>query len=509
MNFKPRPHGENLSWPTPHPELQDLMDLCLNNLDGYSAVLFVANKMGGPLGLAALQSLSKNIDPSVKISPGKGLLGWVYKNAKAVNVDEVSFETERLLFYTCDENIKSFMAVPLPAISGVLAVDSKQQYIFTDKSAKLLFQFGQSIERVWQRLNPSTSKNQTSSRPNNGSSSFSDDLCSLWLNLETSLARPDHEGGGLSSALELIKEYAGLSWAFMTAMLPSDSKHYHIIAKSDNAPDTLPSKHPLSSGLAGWVHTKHKPLILDKLKGDGRRSFLFQKDEPLKGIRSFYGWPLTYHDQPRGGIFLAGQEGELLTSAQCLTLECVAARLAAQLQQDRLLVKVLNLCRLDSQTGLPHRAYFIERLGHMLEITDLNRTGLELFVLATAGLGAFACDNGGAAAGELLEAMAKDLRDLAQPHWELGHVSYGVFTLAVPTGDLNRAKDVILRFKNKLQNWPLVERSGRISLMLFPAMASYPKDAVGAEELLELALTALVGTDNDEAYDDTNSDEAK
>lgn len=488
------------------PELQALIDLCLNNLDGYSAVLFLADQEGGPLTLRAYQTLSRHIDPYTVIQPGHGLLGWAYKNDKPVIVDQVSFGSDRLLFYTRDENIKSFMAVPLPGLPGVLAVDSKQRYIFTDKSAKLLVQFGQSTARVWRRLFGRPASKKTTGEGKGGSPGTDlpeNEICALWRGLEFCLSRSDHEGGGLAAALELVRRFAGLSWAFLTVVKSSDLKHYHVVAASDNAPDNLPHKFPLAAGLAGWLHTKLKPLSIDRLKAESRNSFIFQKNEPIKGVRSFYGWPVLYNDQPRGALILAGGEGELLDPALTEVLECVVDRLAAQFHMDRLILKVMELDEIDSQTGLAHRGHFLDSLNHMMEVADLKGEGVDLYVLATSGLGVFAAEHGQEAANHLLKSIAKQLKDGLLPTWRLGHVSYGVFTLAAPSADGAEARSLIAKFKKSLEDWPLTDSSGRADLGLYPALATYPRDCTGApEELLELALTALAESDDGDEEED-------
>ncbi len=483
--------------PGSDPEILDLLDLCLNNLEGYSAVLFTADRNNGPLRLKAFRSLSAHIDPEVLIHPGDGLVGWAYKTERPVNVDQVAFESDRLLFYTRDEGIKSFMAIPLPDIAGILAVDSKQRYIFTDKSAKLLMQFGQSISRAWSRLfgRGPKKKGGGPAGPAAGHSVPENEICALWQGLEYGLSRPDHEGGGLTAALELVRRFSGLTWAFVTVLKAGDQKNYHLAAASDNAPENLPAKYPLASGLAGWLHTKVKPLTIDRLKADSRNSFIFQKSEPLEGFRSFYGWPILYNDQLRGSLILAGRDGETLDPALIEVMECVADRLAAQFHLDRLIVKLLEMDVVDSQTGLPHRAHFLESLHHMMEVADVKGEGVDLYVLATAGLGAFASGHGQPVAGELLRAIARQLQEGILPSWRLGHVSYGVFTLATPSADSAEAKKLISRFKKNLEDWPLPQVSGRADLGLFLALAAYPKDATVPEQLLELALTALADSD--------------
>ena len=489
--------------PGADPELKGLLELCLNNLDGFSVVLFVADKEGCSLRLRAHQSLSAHIDPGILIEPGAGLVGWVHKTGRMVNVDQVSFETERLLFYTRDEEIKSFMAVPLPEIAAVLVMDSKKRYIFTEKSSKLFMQFSQSIARIWRRLAgppPPRKPGETGGGFPGGPDSHPPEsprteVCALWQGLEFCLSRSDHEGGGLTSALEQVRGFTGLTWAFLTVLKPSDKKFYHLAAATPNSPGELAGKYAISSGLAGWVHTKLKPLTIDRLKTDSKNSFIFQKNEPLRGFRSFYGWPVLYNDQPRGALILAGVDGEVLDPGLLEVMDCVVDRLAAQLHLDRLIAKVLELDQVDAQTTLPYRGPFMDSLRHMTRVADVKGEGVDLYVLATSGLGAVAVSHGQETAADILKAVAARLKEGLRSTWNLGHVSYGVFTLATPSADSAEAKSLIYQFKKSLENWPLPEAAGRAGLGLFLALAAYPRDGTQPEELLEAALTALAEGD--------------
>ena len=78
--------------------IQGLVDLVSNTSEAHTAALFLTHEPGGPLYMAAYQSLSKNINSLVSIAPGEGLVGWTYKNKKAVNVDNFDHDTRRLLF---------------------------------------------------------------------------------------------------------------------------------------------------------------------------------------------------------------------------------------------------------------------------------------------------------------------------------------------------------------------------------------------------------------------------
>ncbi|KXS56334.1 MAG: hypothetical protein AMR96_03155 [Candidatus Adiutrix intracellularis] len=367
-------------------------------------------------------------------------------------------------------------------------------------------QFGQIIARVLQRLVGGVSPRKISGVAGGDASANSADplaslggkICTLCKRFEFCLSRSDHEGGGLTSALELIRNFTGLTWVFLTVLKGHDKKHYYLAATSNNVPKTIPTKYLLSSGLAGWVHTKLKPLTIDRFKTNSQKSFIFQKNEPLNSFRSFYGWPVLYNDQPRGALILAGVDGETLNPIFTEALECIVDRLAARLHMDRLILKVMELDQVDSQTSLPHRGQFLESLHHMMEVADIKGEGVDLYVLATSGLGEFATRQGQEAAGSLLKSIAAQLKEDLRSTWRLGHISYGVFTLAAPTADAAEAKAFIIRFKKNLENWPLIGTSGRAELGLFPAMATYPCDGLSPEQLLEIALTALADDDNDD-----------
>jgi GGDEF domain-containing protein len=283
----------------------------------------------------------------------------------------------------------------------------------------------------------------------------------------------------------------------MTVLKSSDKKHYYLAAASPNAPDGLPGRYLLTSGLAGWLQTKLKPLTIDRLRTDSQNSYIFQKNEPLHGFRSFYGWPILYNDQPRGAMILAGTEGEVLDQGLLEALDCVADRLAAQLHMDRLIAKVLDMDQMDAQTALPYRGPFMDGLRQMMHVADIKGEGVDLYVLATSGLGALAVSHGQETAADILKTIAGRLKEGLRPSWGLGHASYGVFTLATPSADSAEAKSFILQFKKSLENWPLPGAAGRADLGLFLALAAYPRDGAGPEELLEAALTALA--DGEEA----------
>ena len=77
-----------------------------------------------------------------------GLLGWVLKNQQPVNMHQLQNNLRSIPYYSEAENIKAFIAVPLPDKKGVITVDTKKQYSFSDKIQKILFQFSDMINKL-------------------------------------------------------------------------------------------------------------------------------------------------------------------------------------------------------------------------------------------------------------------------------------------------------------------------------------------------------------------------
>ncbi|SBV94302.1 GAF domain protein [uncultured delta proteobacterium] len=119
-------------------------------LDAYSTVLFLADppfRGGTVFRLAGKFSLGDFIDPAAVIEPGKGLVGWIAKNNAPLLVPNFDQRKNHLGYYKENEElrIKAFMGCSLPDGQGVLCVDSKRQYSFSDKDQKLLHLFAQLI----------------------------------------------------------------------------------------------------------------------------------------------------------------------------------------------------------------------------------------------------------------------------------------------------------------------------------------------------------------------------
>lgn len=465
---------------SPDKEIQGLIDLISNTTEAYTTALFVAPAQGQPLSLLAHQSLSRNIKRDVSIAPGEGLVGWVYKNNESVNVDKFDQDTRRLFFYQADEAIKSFMAVPLPKINGVLAVDSKQRYIFTGKSQKILHQFGQALETALERLSQAGQGLRRA-----GAMAFLNEL-------DTILGRPEPVDKSFRQAMALMRVYSGAGACCLGVVTPADRDHYFLMAWDTSGDYTLKSDALLlDKGLAGWVMREKKPLVLEKARLGTDKSYIFYPEEPLDNYAAFAGFPVMWGRRLHGVVCLAG-EGRLgLDEIRTQGLGMAAHRLAASLEMEFLTQRVAELGRLDPQIGLPHRTYFTERLARMLKLASLRGGGVDLLVIKINDLDSVALKMGQEAGQEILKAVARRLLTLAGQDAELGHLDYGVIGVAVSGKSETEIRRISDDLGAALANWALERAEGRVKLQLETALARSTGHSGRAEDLIRQGLAGL------------------
>lgn len=454
-------------------EIQNLIDLISNTTEAYTTVLFTAPGPDEPLTIRAYQSLSRNIDETVKIGPGEGLVGWVHRNNEPVNVDQFESDTRRLLFYKTDESIKSFMATPLHSVHGVLAVDSKQRYIFTEKSHKILSQFAKTLEMTLERINQASDALTKAS-----TMTFIGDLEEL---LGERIQDPDR----MERVLELLKTFNGANACYLAAVFPGDPERFHLIsADRENQGDVAGKSYEIGKGLAGWVLEKKKPLFLDRAGADSERSFLFHTDERIKTYQTFAGYPLIWGKRLRGALLFTGEQPLKLNADKSRGMEIAATRFAAAMELELLFRRIGELGKLDTQIGLPHRTFFIDRLNRMIKMSSLQGEKTTLLTITVENIDDVAIETGQDAAKEMMKSVSRRIFSLCGPDFEVGCLSHGVIGIAIPGSDMAFVNQRCGEITAKLRDRPLETGYGRVRGVIKDSMVQYPENGMTAEELI-------------------------
>lgn len=133
-------------------DLQEVASLIANITEAYTAAIFVAVADQAPLILGGVHTLSREFVDAVQIFPGAGLVGWTAANKQRICVSPFEHDATTLLYYSKNQELKSFLAVPIldgeDHLLGVIACDSKKNYAFAKITEKILLDFAKHVAKV-------------------------------------------------------------------------------------------------------------------------------------------------------------------------------------------------------------------------------------------------------------------------------------------------------------------------------------------------------------------------
>ena len=122
--------------------LMDLAELIANITESYTTAVFVADGAQKILRTKGFHTLSRDFVASATIGFGCGLVGWTAENEVRISVCPFEHDATTLLYYACDQGLKSFIAVPIldsrNQLVGVISCDSKKSYAFAKVTEKIL-----------------------------------------------------------------------------------------------------------------------------------------------------------------------------------------------------------------------------------------------------------------------------------------------------------------------------------------------------------------------------------
>jgi GGDEF domain-containing protein len=128
--------------------LDGFIQLIFNVYEAFTVALYVPEQ--DRLRCLSFYSFAASFDKGKTIPIEGTLAGWVVKHREALIVGNFDKDEETLGYYDKKEEIKSFMAYPLES-PGVIVVDSKKKWVFTDKEKKILTHFVSMLSREVER----------------------------------------------------------------------------------------------------------------------------------------------------------------------------------------------------------------------------------------------------------------------------------------------------------------------------------------------------------------------
>ncbi|MDR3556548.1 MAG: hypothetical protein P4L55_17490 [Syntrophobacteraceae bacterium] len=262
---------------------QPLVNLLSNVLEAYTTAFFIFDEKSRRLHLAAMQSLSKFIPREVSLPlEGSGILAQVQKVGQTIHLDKLHEATSSisltLPFYREGEShIKGLFAAPVAGGAGILYVDTKYGWGFTDKQQKWIKEFSEILGGLL--LN-----HLAEGRHENYARVFDvlhrlDEIAFKGCDLDNYCGVFATEWAGL----------LGMDYGFLVLKEPG-GKNYRIIGATANTPRGLVTQNfPVAKGLIGWVLQNPKNLLIMRMNPATSDHYLFSQGENLPHQGTVWG----------------------------------------------------------------------------------------------------------------------------------------------------------------------------------------------------------------------------
>lgn len=273
-----------------------MLGIICSVFDAYTAVLFLKDDADGKrCSLASVFSLGDKINRDAVIEEGQGVVGWILRNQTPLLVPNFDQRRNHLGYYNDNEeqSIKAFMGCALPGGRGIICVDSKRQYSFSEKDQKMLYLFAELLAALYD-LHCALASRDVALR-------FYNALKVIYV------LRRQHSRWSefLELFLQTVSQASGYEYCALCTKT-EDGEHYRVEGESALllVKPGQELEYHMSSGLVGWVFRNAEPLVSGG--GDG------SSETPLLGrvgdtpaFQSVMALPLLVQRKVRGVLCFA------------------------------------------------------------------------------------------------------------------------------------------------------------------------------------------------------------
>jgi signal transduction protein with GAF and PtsI domain len=277
-----------------------ILGILCSVLDAYSAVLFLRTEEGkageGALSMVASFSLGNKLAHRARIQEGKGLVGWIFRTRDPLLVSNFDQRQSYLGYYTDNEeqSIKAFMGCSLAGGNGVVCVDSKRQYSFSEKDQKILHLFSGLLSHVQAETQ--------GSREREIAVTYYEALRTVY----TLRRQYSRWADFLRHFLDLLVVTTGFAYCVLCTRDP-DGRSYSVegeslplLLRSDRPAPSFPMTH----GVVGWVFRNASPVISEGPDGAPETPLIGMGQE-LPHFPTVMAYPLLIQRKTRGVLCLA------------------------------------------------------------------------------------------------------------------------------------------------------------------------------------------------------------
>ncbi len=284
--------------------------------DAYSASLYLPQEDSGQYALAATFSLGDSNDYCDVIGPDASLVQDILHNNTPIVMVNYDKSQQRLGYYKDEEEngVKAFMGCAVPS-GGVLCVDSKKMYSFSDKDSKILQLFAdlvskkEHVEEETLPQDPATMSEYFECINTIRSLRFNYKAWSVFL----------------QKFLRTVAHAVRFEYCAFASLDPSEE--YYVL-EGENRQVLLHGRQqlvfPIQTGMVGWVFRDERQSIFFEGFSENRHVSLFGKQPDMPEYRALICIPVVVNKSARGVLCLAHSEGhEMDETLKAFLAQCV------------------------------------------------------------------------------------------------------------------------------------------------------------------------------------------
>lgn len=463
---------------------QALVSLLSNVLEAYTTAFYLFDHRTGQLNLVASQSLSRFVRDTTSLPlEQSGILSQVQKVGQTVHLDKLqdtslALPTTVPFYREGESHLKAIYAMPVGDGAGVLYVDTKYGWGFSDKQQKWIREIASLLQQLHQRHDWVAQQQSLG------------EILQFWYKVDEIAVK---ELAVLDSCRRFVSECSQLlesDYGFV-ALREAGQPYYHVLAGTPNAPQSLFEQHFLiKQGLAGWVFEQGKVLQVARLNPHTTEHFLFTPAEGLPHHGTLWGLPLSLSlGHTLALLFLSRTSQELSPDCQ-RAVSCAAHAFALHLDRVNLKEECEHLQSYDSATGLFNGTAFATRLEELL-VTSMQTSSP--FALALMQFEPWHMLHTSASPKHLekcRQELVLSLRTLLPSDALLALISENRFGFLFPQMSFQEAQPILTH---------LMDRGKQVLAGMFKGMrvrsylgvVGYPQDGTRIEELWPLVYRRL------------------
>ncbi len=271
--------------------------------DAYSASLYLPHEEEGQYALAATFSLGDSDDYCEAVGPDASLLGEIIRTNKPIVMMNYDKNQQRLGYYKDEEEngVKAFMGCSVPS-GGVLCVDSKKLYSFSDKDSKILQLFADLVGKK------DSSDDAERALPQDPATVAEYFAC---LGIVRSL-RFQYKAWStfLQNFLRTVAHAVRFEYCAFASLDPSEECY---VLEGENRQVLLQGRQqlvfPIQTGMVGWVFRDEHQSIFSEGFNNNTHISLFGKMPGMPAYRALICIPVVVNKTARGVLCLAHSEG--------------------------------------------------------------------------------------------------------------------------------------------------------------------------------------------------------